>query len=153
MVSAKTRNPSAFCYRGHRVWGDLDASRYFGAADQLIAESLIRSLSCGLKADVLGRSFQGRSLVRTLSVADHALLQKNTATLPLEPRARLLPEDNLEQALDTGLAEEVQRIIQHTPNGLDLARMEFLYSRAPTRSRRLATDLHKLYADRCQICL
>ena len=153
VVSAKTRNPPTFRYGGYRVWGDLEASRYFRADDQQSVEPLIRSLSCGPKADVFGRSFQGRSAVRMLSDADHALLQIYTATLPQEPRARLLPEDDLEQALVTGSAEDVQHLIQHTPNGLARARMEYLYTRAPTRSRKLANDLHELYDGRCQICL
>lgn len=153
VVSAKTRNPPTFRYGGYRVWGDLQASRYFRADDQRSVEPMIRSLSCGPKADVLGRSFQGRSAVRMLSDADHALLQIYTATLPQEPRARLLPEDDLEQALDTGSSEDVQHLIQRTPNGLARARMEYLYTRAPTRGRKLANDLHELYDGRCQICL
>lgn len=153
VISAKTRNPPTFRYGGYRVWGDLEKSRYFRADQQQRVEPLIRSLSCGPKADVLGRSFQGRSAVRTLTDADHALLRTYTATLPLEPRARLLPEDDLEQALSTGSAEEVQRLLQHTPNGLARARMEYLYGKAPTRSRKLATDLHEMYCGRCQICL
>lgn len=153
VVSAKTRNPPTFRYGGYRVWGDLQASRYFRADDQRSVEPMIRSLSCGPKADVLGRSFQGRSAVRMLSDADHALLQIYTATLPQEPRARLLPEDDLEQALDNGSSEDVQHLIQRTPNGLARARMEYLYTRAPIRSRKLANDLHELYDGRCQICL
>ena len=70
-----------------------------------------------------------------------------------DEQARLLPEDDLELALDTGSAEAVQRLILHTPNGIARARMEYLYTRAPTRSRKLATDLHELYAGHCQICL
>jgi 5-methylcytosine-specific restriction protein A len=153
VISAKTRNPPTFRYGGYRVWGDLEKSRYCRADQQQSVEPLIRSLSCGLKADVLGRSFQGRSAVRTLTDADHALLRTYTATIPLELRARLLPETNLEQALDTGSTEEVQRLLQHTPNGLARARMEYLYARAPTRSRKFATNLHELYSGRCQICL
>jgi len=153
VISAKTRNPPTFRYGGYRVWGDLEKSRYFRADKQQSVEPLIRSLSCGPKADVLGRSFQGWSAVRILTDADHALLRTYTATLSLEPRARLLPETDLEQALDTGSEEDVHRLIQQTPNGLARARMEYLYSRAPTRSRKLATDLHELYSGRCQICL
>ncbi len=49
--------------------------------------------------------------------------------------------------------EQVRRLVDDSPNGLALKRREYLYTKAPTRSRKHAADLHALYLGRCQICL
>jgi len=46
---------------------------------------LIRSLSVNAKADVLGRSFQGRAAIRALSEADNLRLLEYAKNLPLQP--------------------------------------------------------------------
>ena len=86
----------------HRVWGDLQRSRYFQIDAQPDITLLIRSLSVTAKADVLGRSFQGNAAVRAVSEADHLRLLAYADSLPLEPRARLLPEEKLEALLLAG---------------------------------------------------
>jgi 5-methylcytosine-specific restriction protein A len=153
VVSAKTLNPPTFRYGRYRLWGNLVASRYFSVEGQPSAEALIRGLSCCPQAVVLGRSFQGRSAVRRLTQEDHRLLRSYAAALSLEPRSRLIPEDQLEQTLEGATVEQVRRLVDDSPNGLARKRREYLYTRAPTRSRKHAADLHSLYAGRCQICL
>ena len=102
VVSAKTMNPRGFRYGPYRVWGDLQRSRYFQIDTQPDISLLIRNLSVPAKADVLGRSFQGKAAVRALSEADHLRLLAYAESLPLEPRARLLPEEKLEALLLAG---------------------------------------------------
>jgi 5-methylcytosine-specific restriction protein A len=153
VVSAKTRNPKTFRYGSYRVWGDLDKSRYFQVDAQPSAEHLLRGLSCSPQADVLGRSFQGRCAVRAMTDADHRLLQGFSKSLRLEPRARLIPEEQLEDQIANCSQEDVRRLIEEMPNGVARQRMEYLYAQAPTRSRRFAVELHELYRGKCQICL
>ena len=98
VVSAKTINPKGFRYGPYRVWGDLRRSRYFQIDQQPDVSQLIRGLDLEAKADVLGRSFQGKAAVRPLGEKDHIRLLAYAENLPLEPRARLLPEERLEGA-------------------------------------------------------
>jgi hypothetical protein len=93
VVSAKTLNPRGFRYGPYRVWGDLQRSRYFGVDGQPDISTLIRSLAVEAKAEVLGRSFQGKAAIRVLGEPDHMRLLAYAEPLPLEPRARLLPEE------------------------------------------------------------
>jgi 5-methylcytosine-specific restriction enzyme A len=153
VVSAKTRNPKTFRYGSYRVWGDLETSRYFQVDGQPSAEHLLRGLSCNPQADVLGRSFQGRCAVRAITDADHRLLQGFSKSLRLEPRARLIPEEQLEDQIAHGSQEDVRRLIEEMPNGVARQRIEYLYAKAPTRVRRFAVELHELYGGKCQICL
>jgi 5-methylcytosine-specific restriction enzyme A len=51
---------------------------------------------------VLGRSFQGKAAIRVLGESDHMRLLAYAEALPLEPRARLLPEERLEALLLAG---------------------------------------------------
>lgn len=152
VVSAKTRNPNTFRYGSYRLWGDLEKSRYFQVDGQPSAEHLLRGLSCSPHADVLGRSFQGRSAVRALADADHRLLRAFSKSLRLEPRAQLIPEEQLEDQIANGSQEDVRRLIEEMPNGVARQRMEYLYEKAPNRSRRFALELHELYGGKCQIC-
>lgn len=153
IVSAKTRNPTAFRYGAYRLWGDLKASRYFLVHGQPSAEHLLRGLSCSPQADVLGRSFQGRSAVRAITDADHQLLRAFAKSLALEPRAQLIPEEQLEEQIANGSQDDVRRLIEKMPSGVARERIEYLYTKAPTRSRRFATELHDLYGGKCQVCL
>jgi 5-methylcytosine-specific restriction protein A len=153
VVSAKTRNPLNFRYGSYRLWGDLKKSRYFQVDDQPSAEHLIRGLSCSAKADLLGRSFQGRSAVRAIAKADHRLLHAFAKSLRLEPRARLIPEEQLEAEIANGSQEDVRQLLEDMPHGIARDRLEYLYTKAPTRSRRFSLALHDLYNGRCQICL
>jgi len=99
VVRAKTQNSPDFRYGRYRVWGDVHKSRYFKVEGQPGAEQVIRSLSCKTEATVLGHAFQGRAAVRSITAEDHRVLSVATKDLPLEPRARLLPEERLEAAL------------------------------------------------------
>lgn len=153
VVSAKTRNPSNFRYGSYRLWGSLEKSRYFLVDGQPSVEPLIRGLSCSPQANLLGQSFQGRSAVRELSLADHRLLRTFSKSLPLERRARLIPEEQLEEEIAKGSSTDLRRLLDQAPNGLERKRLEYLYTKAPTRSRRFALELNDLYSGRCQICL
>jgi hypothetical protein len=153
VVSAKTRNPKTFRYGSYRLWGSLEKSRYFLVDEQPSVEHLIRGLSCSPRAGLLGQSFQGRSAVRKISLADHRLLHAFAKSLPLEHRACLIPEEQLEEEIAKGSSSDVRRLVDQLPNGLARQRLEYLYSKAPTRSRRFALELHELYRGKCQICL
>ncbi len=153
VVSAKTRNPKTFRYGAYRLWGDLKKSRYFQVDDQCSAEHVIRGLSCAPRADVLGHSFQGRSAVRQITLADDRLLRTFANSLPLEPRAQLIPEEQLEEEIAKGNRTDIRRLLERMPHGVARKRLAYLYTQAPTRSRRFAIKLHNLYRGRCQICL
>lgn len=99
VVSAKTRNPKTFRYGSYRIWGSLEKSRYFLADGQPSVEPVIRNLSCNPRADLLGQSFQGRCAVRAINLADHRLLRAFSQSLPQESRARLIPEEELEEQI------------------------------------------------------
>src|SRR5262249_3316795 len=110
VISAKTMNPRGFRYGPYRVWGDLRQSRYFSLEGQPDVSVLIRSfVQAG--ADVLGRSFQGKAAVRAIREADHVRLLAYAESLPLEPRARLLPEEQLEALLLAGDETAVARLL------------------------------------------
>lgn len=93
VIRAKTLNPPNFRYGRYRVWGDLRKSRYFKAEGQPSVEQIIRTLSCRANAPILGQSFQGNAAVRLLTLEDHLILTETARALPLELRARLLPEE------------------------------------------------------------
>lgn len=102
VVRAKTLNPPNFRYGRYRVWGDLRKSRYFKVEGQPSVEQIIRNLSCRTNAPILGQSFQGNAAVRFITLEDQDILTAVARNLPLEPRARLLPEERLEAALLLG---------------------------------------------------
>jgi 5-methylcytosine-specific restriction protein A len=152
VVSARTMNPRGFRYGPYRVWGDLQRSRYFQIDSQPDISLLIRSLSVTAKADVLGRSFQGNAAVRALSEADHLRLLAYAESLPLEPRARLLPEEKLEALLMAGDEDAVARLLHDEPAGIAEERRRYLTREAVRRDRDLVDHLRELYAGECQIC-
>jgi 5-methylcytosine-specific restriction protein A len=152
IISAKTMNPRGFRYGPYRVWGDLQRSRYFRVDQQPDISPLIRSLSVAAKAEVLGRSFQGNAAVRALSEADHLQLLAYSEGLPLEPRARLLPEERLEALLLAGDENAVARLLQDEPVGIAEERRRYLMAAAVRRDRDLVEQLRDLYRGECQIC-
>ncbi len=152
VVQARTRNPAGFRYGPYRVWGDLRRSRYFRADGQPHFEQVLRALSPRTGAKVLGRSFQGRAAVRRLTAADDHILRVACADLTEESRARLLPEERLEAMVLTGDPQSVARLLQQEDPGLATERRQYLYTTAPTRSRRLVRDLRSLYDGACQVC-
>ena len=152
VVSAKTMNPKGFRYGPYRVWGDLGQSRYFSVDGQPDISTLIRGLGVEANAAVLGRSFQGRAAVRPLSDADHVRLLSYTERLPLEPRARLLPEERLEAVLLSGDEDAVSRLLIDEPAGIADRRRRYLLTDAVRRDRDLVEQLREMYFGECQIC-
>jgi 5-methylcytosine-specific restriction protein A len=152
VISAKTMNPRGFRYGSYRVWGDLQRSRYFQVDEQPDISMLIRSLSVGARADVLGRSFQGKAAVRALTDTDHAQLLHYAKALPLEARARLLPEERLEALLLAGDENAVAQLLREEPAGMAEERRRYLMTEAVRRDRDLVKELRHLYAGECQIC-
>jgi 5-methylcytosine-specific restriction enzyme A len=154
VVRAKTLNPPAFRYGRYRIWGDIRWSRYFQVAGQPSAETILRALSCRVAPGrALGQSFQGPAAVRNLSVGDHQMLVEWAKGLPLEPRARILPEEQLEATLALGDGYAVRRLIQEEPSGIAEERQQYFFTQAPTRNKQLTKELQELYGGRCQICL
>jgi 5-methylcytosine-specific restriction protein A len=151
VVSAKTINPKGFRYGPYRVWGNLRWSRYFHVDSQLDISELIRSLDLAAKADVLGRSFQGKAAVRPLVEADHVRLLAYAENLPLEPRARLFPEERLEPLLLAGDEAAVAGFLRDEPSGIAEERRQYLIGVVP-RDRELVEQLRGLYAGECQLC-
>jgi hypothetical protein len=152
VVSAKTMNPRGFRYGAYRIWGDLRRSRYFHVDDQPDISQLIRSLDLKAKAHVLGRSFQGNAAVRPLEKADHMRLRAYAVNLPLEARARLLPEERLEALLLAGDEDAVAALIRDEPAGIAEERRRYLMSVVRHRDRELVEQLRDLYAGECQLC-
>ena len=104
------------------------------------------------KADVLGRSFQGKAAVRTLENVDHLRLLEYAKLLPLEPGARLLPEERLEALLLAGDEQAVARLVQDEPAGIAEERKRYLMTEVVRRDRNLVEQLRDLYEGQCQIC-
>jgi hypothetical protein len=153
VVRAKTLNPPNFRYGRYRIWGNLRRSRYFQVEGQPNIENIIRSLSCRTNASVLGQSFQGAAAVRPISLQDHQILSVYVKDLPLEPRARILPEEKLEAVLLLGDTESLANLLREEEPGIAEERREYLFRRAPIRNKQLVRELHELYDGKCQICL
>ncbi len=153
-MSAVTRNSPGYRYGPYRVWGDLRRSRYFVASGQPDLTPLVRTLSVAARGDVLGRAFQGRAAVRRITEADHLVLTAYARPLPLEVRARLLPEERLEALLLSGDEAAVERLLRDEPSGLAANRRAYLAGQAGMagRDRRLTAELRDLYAGTCQLC-
>jgi predicted restriction endonuclease len=130
----------------------LQRSRYFAVDDQPDASVLIRSLAVEARAEVLGRSFQGRAAVRPLSGADHHRLLSYAEHLPIEPRARLLPEERLEALLLAGNEDAVSRLLREEPAGIAEKRRSYLMTEVVRRSRDLVEQLREIYVGECQVC-
>jgi hypothetical protein len=145
-------NPKGFRYGPYRAWGDLRKSRYFSVSGQPDISVLIRNLDVEARADVLGRSFQGNAAVRVLSEADHGRLLAYAEPLPLEPRARLLPEERLEALLLAGDENAVAALLRDEPAGIAEQRRKYLMTEALRRDHDLVRQLRQLYGGECQIC-
>lgn len=152
VASAKTVNPPGYRYGRYRLWGDLSRSRYFAVAGPPDITTLVQSLSVRAGGTVLGRAFQGHAAVRPITQEDHAILAAYATRLPLEPRARLLPEERLEALILSGDEEAVARLVQDEPSGLAESRRAYLYSEVKRRSRQNVQSLRELYGGRCQLC-
>ena len=153
VVKAKTENPPNFRYGRYRIWGDIHLSRYFQVDGQPNIEQIIRSLSCKADARILGQSFQGLSAVKHITQHDNLILQAIARSLPLEPRARILPEEKLEATLLLQDPLAVENLILQENAGVAEERRAYLYNQAPSRNHRLVEELQELYQGQCQICL
>ena len=152
VISAKTMNPKGFRYGPYRIWGSLTRSRYFSIDGQPDVSMLIRNLGIEARAGVLGRSFQGKAAVRTLSEAAHARLLTYAERLPLEPRARLIPEERLEALLLAGDENAVVALLRDEPIGIAEQRRKYLMTVALHRDRDLVERLRDLYSGEWQVC-
>lgn len=153
VVKAKTQNPPKFRYGRYRLWGNIHYSRYFQVEGQPGIEQIIRALSCKTNARALGQSFQGYNAVKLINQQDHLLLQVAAQDLPLEPRARILPEERLEAALLLNDRDAVEKLILKERPGIAEQRAKYLYTQASKRDHRLVDELQDLYNGQCQICL
>src|SRR5262249_49847856 len=97
--------------------------------------------------------FQGHAAVRQLTHQDHLMLTSAARTLPLEPRARLLPEEQLEASLLLGDSDAVEYLIREEHPGGAEQRAVYLFRQPPTRNRELVLPLQQTYQGRCQLCL
>lgn len=152
VVRAKTRNPKGFRYGSYRIWGDLKRSRYFRTEGQPDISELIRRLSVKANSPVIGRSFQGHAAVRRLTPADHRLLVDYARHIPLEPRARLLPEEELEARILLGDPDAVSNLITTEAPGIADERRQYLFEQTPRRNPRHVQELRELYGGMCQLC-
>lgn len=155
VVHAKTKNPSGYRYGRFRAWGDLQLSKYFQIEHQQDITALIRSmkLSTGRHHQSLGQAFQGRAAVRQIQPEESSLLKRYSESLPLEPRARLIPEERLEALAVYGDTKAIEKLIRQDPTGIAEERAIYLSRHLPQRSRTLSEHLKSLYVGQCQICL
>ena len=152
VVRAKTRNSVQYRYGKYRVWGDLERSRYFRTEGQPDISELIRRLSVQAGAQIVGRSFQGRAAVRRLTAADNQLLVEYAHHLLREPRARLLPEEELEARILLGNPDAVKSLIRDEAPGIADERRRYLFEQAPRRNPQHVKELRKIYGGMCQLC-
>ena len=153
VVRAMTINAPGFRYGAYRVWGDLQESRYFLVEGQPSIEPVIRGLSCEIRAKILGQAFQGLAAVKRITFEDHVALLDAAKNLPLEMRARLLPEERLEATLLLGDESRVEELIREERPGIAEERCRYLLRVAPKRNRELVRELQTMYEGRCQLCL
>lgn len=152
IAHARTLNSPDYRYGPYRLWGHLEQSRYFAAADQPDITPLIRGLSITARGDVLGRAFQGHGAVRQLNADDHLILTRYAEHLPHEPRAHLFSEERLEALLISGDPKAVDRLLLQEADGIAEERRQYLRARALRRDARWVAVLRELYNGRCQIC-
>jgi hypothetical protein len=153
VTKAKTKNPAEYRYGRYRLWGDLEQSRYFDTQTQTEISALIRGLSIQVSAARIGQSFQGNAAVRRITREDDSLLRRYAASLSLEPRARLIPEEKLEAVLYLGRPELVEELLVAEMPGASAARQTYLTTETTHRNRRFVEELREIYSGQCQICL
>lgn len=153
VIRAKTLNDPNYKYGKYRVWGDLNASKYYLIGEHE-ASQLIRQLqfTTGI---AIGNSpaeiSQHLQTMRELNVQDIALLNQWCSDLPLEAAAySILPEEDLESAVEQN-SDAVKKLIREHRSGIAEYRISHLIQQ-PTRSRTLAREIHQTYNGRCQIC-
>lgn len=152
VVRTRTHNAPGFRYGKYRVWGDIEESRYFQLGGQENLEPLIRHLSPKTQAEELYYSFMGPGSVRRLTEQDHQLLHAASRSLLEEPRAHLLPEEELEAVIYAGNAKVTEKLVREQTNGLSEARRRTITREVPDRNRSLVERLRTMYNGQCQVC-
>lgn len=152
IITAKTYNSPTYRYGRYRVWGDLERSKYFRVTIQPNFEYILRNLSIKINAKLLGQSFQGHAAIRKISYHDNLILKEYSKHLPLEERARLLPEERLEALIYSKNLEAINKLFEEVPHGIAEKRIEYLYTKSPSRNAELVAKLNELYKGKCQIC-
>jgi 5-methylcytosine-specific restriction enzyme A len=151
VVKAVTRNPPNYRYGRHRVWGDLERTRYFDIEVAPNAEPLLRDLEITANAAILAQSFQGHRAVKELSETDHRLLVEFTRKLAVLEKARIYPEDEFEARLLLG--SDAGRAVVREAAAEYAVRSRYLFETVDVRrARRHAEKLQGAYGGRCQIC-
>lgn len=84
---------------------------------------------------------------------DHLTLKAAAKSLPLEVRARILPEERLEASLLLSDEEAVEALVREEKPGIAEERRKYLFGPVITRNRELIRELQELYEGRCQLCL
>lgn len=90
--------------------------------------------------------------MRRITSGDDLVLRTYAATLQLEPRSRLMPEERLEADLQHGDGNSAVAIIELEGRSLSDERRRYLMSQAVKRNRGLVETLRDLYIGRCQLC-
>jgi hypothetical protein len=152
IIKSKTFNKPDYKYGLYRVWGDLNASKYFDVEAQPSIESVLRSFNINAKAKHFGQSFQGYASIRKIEIEEHRMLSKISEKLPLEKRAVIIPDDKIENEMTTGDGSMVKEFLEKYETGISVKRKEYLIRNAPIRNRNLAKELVEIYSGSCQIC-
>jgi predicted restriction endonuclease len=97
---------------------------------------------------VIGQSLQ---TIRSLSSGDTKLLVEWSKKLRPEPRAyEIADEAALEKSFESGEDALRETVLEHHSGVSERRRL--LLQRSYRRNRTLVTELHELYAGRCQLC-
>ncbi|GMV36550.1 MAG: hypothetical protein AMXMBFR61_10580 [Fimbriimonadales bacterium] len=146
VVVDKTINLPGSPYGQYCVWGDKRNSKYFLDDGKRDDHALLSGLAyAGKAASGLShrRMAQAFQTMRRLSDAADRELEAATRLLPLDPRARPFPDEELLEAYATGLSQQLP-LGPHPP-----------IRRARWRRRAgqaLASKLIGMYGGRCQLC-
>src|SRR5690606_16795183 len=112
----------------------------------------IRSFDIPTNAPALGASFEGLGAVKWITAHAHEELVRYSENLALEPRARLVPEEQLEALMFAGEKESIDGLIQAESPEVAQARKEYLSQERIRRNRDHVEDLRKRYRGQCQVC-
>ena len=100
--------------------GDLNASRYFNIEEQASIEAVLRSFNINARAKHFGQSFQGFSSIRKIEIGEHQMLAKIAKKLPLEKRAEIIPDDQIEREISTGEGPMVKEFLEKYETGISI---------------------------------
>lgn len=156
VTRSKTINSPSYKYGPFRVWGDLQRSQYFKVAPDATQDAfeLLRllPLHSGTLKDC-SRSSLGQAVqtIRSLTPKASQLLEAFSAQLPIEERARAVPDElKLEQGL-TREPSQFDLLLRETPVAYSAGKVDELKTSYPC-NRRLVSELNGFYAGRCQWC-